>query len=145
LKAAVLALHMREKDEFIITKNATRPALEALRSHLGALKAANADAPWNGSSNRPKYVRDLEKMLARWSAHFPFHHATGNLPGGRDTEKTWNKKLIEVADRFGVARSEDVFAKPIDNAEAVLMVDLSGLMLESPADVEELPREMEET
>lgn len=145
LTAAVLALHMRDKDEFIITKNATKPALEAMRTHLGILKAASPDVPWNGSGNRAKYVRDLEKAFARWTAHFPFHHTTGSLPGGRHTEKTWNKKLIEVAERFGVARSDEVFAKPIDNAETVLVVDLSGLLLDSGTGVEDLPREMEET
>ena len=63
LKAAVVALHMRDKDEFIITKNASKPALDAIRVHLAALKAADASVPWAGSGNRAQYVRHLEKSL----------------------------------------------------------------------------------
>lgn len=144
LKSAVVALHMRDKDEFIITKNATKPALAAIQGHIQGLKAADAGVAWNGPANRAQYAKLLEADVLKWSSHFPFHHATGSLPGGRDKEKQWNKKSIEIKERLGVARSESILADGAVNADAVLVVDLSGVFMDQSACAEEVPSEMEE-
>ena len=64
----------------------------------------------------------------------------GNLPGGRDQEKKWSEKNIEVKDRFGVARTATLLTQEFDTADAVLVVDLSPLFLGK----NEMPLEMEE-
>ncbi len=143
LQAAVVALHMRDKDEFVITKDATKPVLDTIRAHVDALKTTGETSTWNGGGQRLQYARRLEESLRRWSAQFPFHHVTGNLPGGRRTEKSWSDRAIEVMDRLGVARDGSVFDTQIDNADAVIRIDLSGASSDVATNAEESPVEME--
>ncbi len=98
-----------------------------------------------GRQRKPSAIcASLRKSLSRRGQHFPFLHATGSLTGGRDKERSWNKKIIEIKDRLGFARNVSVLTEEVQNADTVFVVDLSTLLPDQSAGAEDLPREMEE-
>lgn len=140
IKAAIITLHMRSMDQFIITTNAAKPIRETIRAHIVALRNADSSALWTSNSTRGQYASGLATQLNKWTDDLPFMHEEGSLPGGR-----WNsKKKIELKDRFGLARDSSVLLHEYDKADAVLVVDLSPMLLGQAIMPNEMPLEMEE-
>lgn len=145
IKAAIITLHTRSKDQFIITTNAARPIREVIRAHVAKLRETDNDVAWSfPKSTRAQYAGQLNTSLKKWSEEFPFLHTLGNLPGGREYEKKWNDKKLEVREKLGLARDSTLLTPEFVTADAVLVVDLSPMLLGQAAMQDEMQLEMEE-
>lgn len=144
LKAAVITLHTRDKDQFIITTTVAKPLREAIKTHIASLQGADASVLWSAKNSRGQYAGGLATSLKKWTDELPFLHATGSLPGGREKEKNWNDKKIELKDRMGLVRDPSVLVRDYDKVDAALLVDLSPMLLSQAIMPNEIPLEMEE-
>jgi hypothetical protein len=145
IKAAIITLHTRAKDQFIITTNAAKPIREAIRAHVAKLRETDSSVEWKCEKlKRSQYAGQLNVSLERWSQDLPFMRTLGNLPGGREKEKRWNEKKIELKARLGLMREATFDTQEVVDADAILVVDLMPMLLGQVATQNEVPLEMEE-
>jgi hypothetical protein len=145
IKAAIITLHTRAKDQFIIPTTAAKPIREAIRTHVPKLRDTEQSVEWSyARSTRAQYAGQLNNSLKKWFEEFPFLHTLGNLPGGREQEKKWNDKKLEVKEKLGLARDLTLLTPDFVTADAVLVVDLSPMLMGQAAMQNEMQLEMEE-
>jgi|GEM_PF-2745348 len=145
IKAAIITLHTRARDQFIITTNAAKPILETIRAHVATLRRTDKSVVWEHvKATRAEYAGQLHTSLKSWSNELPFMRTLGNLPGGREQEKKWNEKKLEVRERLGLARESTLLTPEFVTADAVLVVDLSPMLLGQASMQNQRPLEMEE-